>query len=237
MSGAVLIRRSGEADGVATVQLDRAHKANAYTQPMLARLREILCELAADSTVKTLILTGSGKHFCAGADRDELDARAGEDALDLASRETFDLLARMPQPVIAAIDGGAIGGGFELALACDLRICSPSARFAFPETKLGLVPAAGGMRRLVEMIGTARTKELVLFGRELDATTAHAWGIVSAIERDVATAATVIATAALSRDALAQRLAKSAIDAKAMGSEVALEAAIQAFLYERRAKR
>jgi len=222
-------------DGVAVITLARPEKANAYTQAMLARLRAHLDDLAVDASVTVVVVTGGRKHFSAGADLDELSVRCGRDALDLASRQTFDQLARMPQPVIAAIGGAAIAGGFEMALACDLRVCSPDARFALTETALGLVPAAGGMRRLVHILGAARTKDLVLCGREIDAPTAHAWGIVNSIEGDVLARAMAVARSLQSRDAVAQRLAKMAIDATAAGGvDGALEAAIQAFLYERR---
>jgi enoyl-CoA hydratase/carnithine racemase len=237
MSGTVHFETLGDQGAVALIRLARPEKANAYTQPMLARLSELLTGLAADESVRALVLIGSDRHFCAGADRSELDARRGQDALDLLSRRTFDQLARMPQPVIAAIEGAAVAGGFELALACDFRICTPDARFALPETKLGLIPAAGGMRRLVQQIGAARTKELVLLGRELDAATAQAWGIVNAIEADVLAAAVAMASSLRARDAVAQRLAKTAIDATGSGCDVALEGAMQAFLYERRGRR
>src|SRR5262245_22340777 len=143
MSGSVELTRVGESACVAVLTFARPEKANAYNEPMLARFRELLRALAADASVRAIVVTGAGKHFCAGADRAELDQRRGEDALDLASRLAFDELACMPQPVVAAIGGAAVGGGFELALACDLRLCTPDAHFALPETELGLIPAAG----------------------------------------------------------------------------------------------
>jgi enoyl-CoA hydratase/carnithine racemase len=143
----------------------------------------------------------------------------------------------MPQPVIAAIEGAAFGGGFELALACDYRISTAEARFALPETKLGLIPAAGGIRRLGQLVGLARTKEIVLFGRELDAATALAWGVVNAIHPDVVAAAVETAESLHARDAVAQRVAKAAIDSLGCANDAMLESAIQAFLYERKLPR
>jgi enoyl-CoA hydratase len=237
MSGAVALSMVGDSERVAIIKFDRPSSANAYTQPMLIELIRILGELAKDRHVRSVVFAGVGKHFCAGADRHELQQRRGEDALDLASRGAFDLLARMPQPVIAAIDGAAFGGGFELALACDYRISTAQARFALPETKLGLIPAAGGIRRLLQTVGLARTKEIVLFGRELDAVTALAWGVVNAIHTDVVATAVETAMSLHSHDAVALRVAKAAIDSLDCANDSLLESAIQAFLYERKLSR
>jgi enoyl-CoA hydratase len=237
MSGRVELSMVGDSDSVALIKFDRPARANAYTQAMLIELIRILGELAKDRRVRSIVFAGVGKHFCAGADRHELQQRRGEDALDLASRGAFDLLARMPQPVIAAIEGAACGGGFELALACDYRISTAGARFALPETKLGLIPAAGGIRRLGQLVGLARTKEIVLFGRELDATTALAWGVVNAVHPDVVAAAVETAESLHARDAVAQRVAKAAIDSLGCANDAMLESAIQAFLYERKLSR
>jgi len=230
----VEVGASTAAPNTAIITLVRPERANAYTQPMLARLSDILRELSLNTSVRAVVVTGTGPHFCAGADRGELDERCGEDSLDLLSRRTFDQLARMPQPVIAAIRGAAFGGGLELALACDVRVCALDARLALPETRLGLMPAAGGVRRLVPLIGPSRTKELVLWGRELDAATALAWGVVTATDADVIGAALGLAASISRGDAVAQRLAKTSIDAAVAADDTALEAAIQAFLYERR---
>ena len=237
MTGEVELTRLREPTGTVIITLSRPGKANAYTQAMLARLNEIVSELEQDPTVRALIIAGGGVHFCSGADRDEILRRNGEDALDLLSRRVFDGIARTRHATVAAINGAAFGGGFELALACDLRVCGPSARFALPETTLGLIPAAGAIQRLVRMVGVARTKELVMFGRELDGTTAHQWGIASAVELNALDAAVAITNSLQSRDCIAQRLAKCAIDASPSRADMALESATQAFLYDRRARR
>ncbi|MCC6812279.1 MAG: enoyl-CoA hydratase/isomerase family protein [Deltaproteobacteria bacterium] len=232
------IERGGTASHIVLIRLQRPEKSNAYTQPMLDQLATTLTALRDDTTVRAVVITGAGdRAFCAGADRHELDARAGIDALDLESRRVFDMVADAPWPTVAAINGVAAGGGFELALACDVRICHPSTRLFLPEVRLGLIPAAGGTRRLTSIVGPARSKEVILFGRELDAATALAWGLVSEIVSDVAKRATELAERAGTYDPVALRLAKGAIDTAVRSSTADVEGLSQALLYERRRAR
>lgn len=168
------------ADGLGLIRLNRPEAANAYTQLMLHDLEVVLKDFAADPKVALVAITGSDdKYFCAGADLKEMAQRKPEEAADLLSARLFDDIAVYPKPVIAAINGPAIGGGLELALACDLRISTPGATFALPEVSLGILPAAGGIRRLPPLIGAGRAKEMILFARKIDAQTALDWGLVN----------------------------------------------------------
>lgn len=183
------VSRVGPSNELLLLRLDRPHVANAYTNAMLQRFHDAFTEARADSSLCGAIVTGTGRTFCAGADISELRKRNAEDALSLLSREVFDAWAGAPWPTIAAVNGPAVGGGFELALACDLRICTEEAFFQLPETKLGLLPAAGGIRRLVVEIGAARVKETAFFARKIDAGTALAWGLVTQVAQDTLAAA------------------------------------------------
>ena len=227
--------RSTQCDDVWIVTLDRASRANAYTTDMLRDFANLLDEAEHAVDIRAAVITGAGGAFSGGADLGELSSRDEKDALDLLSRDVFDRWARAPWPTIAAITGAAVGGGFELALACDVRVCGRHARFAFPELSHGLVPAAGGIRRLVAQVGTARTSELVLFARTLDAETAVSWGIAAAVVDEPLAYAVDWARGRRSPDAIAARLAKMLIE-DAAGGLVGrnVEAIAQALCYRRR---
>ena len=170
---------------VATVTLDRAAKLNALTAGMLKALEAACAALDQDEAVRAVIVvSASPKAFCAGADILEWGPLG---ALGMWQRwirdghRVFDRLARLRQPTIAAIGGIAYGGGLELALACDLRIASVDARFAFPEVTVGAVPGWAGSQRLPRVIGAGRAKQLILSGQPIDAATAAAWGLVNEV--------------------------------------------------------
>ena len=249
--------RTGAGGQVLLVTLDNPRRANAYTTPMLVQLRSLLADArsAAESRAKApappgraatqsvaesrsiaaAVITGSAGYFCAGADLDELAARGAEDAFALLSREVFDLLADAPWPTIAAIDGAAVAGGLELALACDLRVCSARSVFRFPEVELGLVPAAGGVRRLVAEVGLARAREVILFGRTLDAQAALQWGLVAHVVDDPLPHAVGLAETAAQRDPVCLTVAKLLLQERAGASPGrGAEAIAQALLYGRR---
>ncbi len=227
--------RTGAGGQVLLVTLDNPRRANAYTTPMLVQLRSLLADARGDRSLCAAVITGGAGYFCAGADLDELAARDAEDAFALLSREVFDMLADAPWPTIAAIDGPAVAGGFELALACDLRICSARSVFRLPEVELGLVPAAGGIRRLVGEVGLARAKEVILFGRTLDAATALQWGLVAHVVDDPLSHAVGLAEAAAKRDPVCLTVAKLLLQERAGTSPArGNEAIAQALLYARR---
>lgn len=225
----------GSDQRIALLRLNRPNYANAYDKQMLSALEQQLKIFAADDSIRGLIITGEGYHsFCAGADKNELKNRRALDGLNLFSKSVFDFLANMPIPTIAAINGAAIGGGFELALACDIRIMTQTAKFAFPEITLGLTPAAGGLTRLQQVIGVSRAKEMILFGREIDAATALTWGLVSQLSDDVIADAFSLSTWLVSQDPLALRLAKYILNVDSSHGRHDLSSIAQALLYEQK---
>lgn len=233
--GGIAIDRVGARESVVVATLTRVERANAYTVHMLERLQRLLASARNDSSVSCLIITGAGNVFCAGADRWEIDARIDEDGLALLSREVFDAIAAAPWPVVAAINGPAVGGGLELALAADLRLCTPNASFRLPEVSLGLLPAAGGIRRLVEQVGSARAKELVLFDGNIDAFKAAQWGIVSEVVADPLAAAIDRAELLATRSRICLTAGKLLINERSGAlTATASEAVAQALLYGRR---
>lgn len=199
---------------LAVIALARPQKANAYHQPMLAELDAALGALEGRSDLAAVVVEARGRAFCAGADLSEIASRSPEAALNLASQRVFRRLARLPQVTIAAVHGSAFAGGMELALSCDLRLGTPSARFCMPETSLGIIPAAGGTQLLPRIIGVARAKEMILLGREIGAQEALRWGLISEVvaEDELGARARELAAAIARRGALALRLAKEAID-------------------------
>ncbi len=171
-------------DGIAVVRVNRPDKLNALNSALIAQLDDAFRALAADDAVHALVLTGAGeKAFVAGADIGELaqmdpiggvrTSRQGQDA--------FRFLERMPKPVIGAINGFALGGGLELALACHLRLASENAKFGLPEVKLGIIPGYGGTVRLPRLVGKGRALELILTGEMIDAQEAYRIGLVNRV--------------------------------------------------------
>jgi enoyl-CoA hydratase len=201
-------------DGVVVVRLNRP-PMNPLSRALLEALRDVAHGLAGDAQVKAVVVAGSDKALAAGADISEFSDQAGARVIEAAFRESFDAVAAIPRPVIAAIRGYALGGGLELAMACDLRVASESARVGQPEILLGIIPGAGGTQRLARLVGPARAKELVWSGRQVRADEALAIGLV-----DRVVAADEVEGAALhwARDfgrgaVVAMGLAKRAIDA------------------------
>jgi enoyl-CoA hydratase len=159
------------------VTLDRPEARNAIDLATITRLHSI-CE-ALERSPKILVITGSGGTFAAGADLRELRDRTREDALVGINSTLFERVRRLPLPTIAAVNGPAIGGGAELAYACDFRIATPAARFGNPEVSLGILAAAGACWRLRELVGEPLANEMLLAGRQLDAAAALAGGLVN----------------------------------------------------------
>ncbi|WP_217709559.1 enoyl-CoA hydratase/isomerase family protein [Amycolatopsis sp. Hca4] len=167
--------------GVATIRIDRP-PANAVDPAMIAEFREVLPPLADDPEVRCLVITGTGKFFIAGADIAVM--RDLSDVNQAKMRGWIDvqrILERAPKPVIAAMNGHALGGGAELALACDLRILSAAASFGYPEITLGLFPGAGGSQRLPRLVGPHRAKRLMIEGTRLTAQQALEFGLVDRV--------------------------------------------------------
>ena len=174
-------------DRVAVITLNRPDRMNTLGGTMKADLARAFFELARnDDQVRAVLVTGSGdKAFCAGADIKEraTDVVRGTEyyVRQKATHELFRNIEEFEKPVVAAINGVALGGGLEIALCCDLRIAADHARFGLPEIKLGVIPAAGGTQRLPRVIGEARAKELILTADLVDAETALRYGLVSRV--------------------------------------------------------
>jgi enoyl-CoA hydratase/carnithine racemase len=177
----VSLTRRGSA---AILTIERPDRLNALSRDTLHAIGLLARQAIADQAVRAIVVTGTGdKAFCAGADlkeRQGMDENAVRVQLGLY-RDELGALDRSPKPVIAALNGVALGGGLELALVCDLRVAAPTAVLALPETTLGIIPGAGGTQRLPRLVGEARAKELILLGRRLGAAEALAWGLVNRV--------------------------------------------------------
>jgi len=173
----VLIDRQ---DGVATVTLNRPDALNALSMALRNRIAQVFAELEEDTGVEAIVLTGAGRAFTVGLDLKELGGETqGVEAVE--SRDLGAILGSMSKPVIGAVNGFAITGGFEIALMCDFLIASPEAKFADTHARVGVVPGWGLSQRLPRLIGINRAKELSLTGNYLDAETACAWGLVNRV--------------------------------------------------------
>jgi methylglutaconyl-CoA hydratase len=176
--------RVDQRGAVAIWTLDRPDRANALSRAALLSIGTLAREAATNPSIRAVVLTGSGeKAFCAGADLKERQAMSDQDVRDQVDlyRSELGVLDRLPKPVVAAINGVALGGGLELALCCDLRIAAGHAQLGLPETSLGVIPGAGGTQRLPRAVGEGRAKEMILLGRRLTAYEALAWGLVQRV--------------------------------------------------------
>ncbi|MEO3748956.1 enoyl-CoA hydratase-related protein [Plantactinospora sp. B5E13] len=169
---------------VRVIRVDRPDRRNALDLATKSALASALRAAEADGTVGAVVLTGSDRYFVAGTDIGELARLSVADHLRLRTGEVFDVVDQLDKPTIAAVEGFALGGGCELALACDLVVAGESARFGQPEIRVGLVPGAGGLSRLVRAAGRHRALRFVLTGDQVGATEAYGLGIVSEIVPD-----------------------------------------------------
>ncbi|MGR0221500.1 enoyl-CoA hydratase/isomerase family protein [Agromyces sp. ZXT2-6] len=211
--------------------LNRPDKRNAIDQATIDALHALCEELEADPRI--LILTGSGGVFASGADIAQLRERRAADALAGINANAFVRVNELPMPVIAAVEGWALGGGAELAYAADIRIATPDARFGNPETGLGIIPAAGATWRLPEIVGSARAAEVLLTGRIVDAAEALSIGLVTGVHpaADLLAEAHVIADRIAKNDPAATMATKRVLRApRADHPRIDLEA--QAELFE-----
>jgi enoyl-CoA hydratase len=211
--------------------LHRPHKRHAIDQATIDELHALCAEL--ETTPKTLILTGAGGVFAAGADIAQLRERRADDALRGINAHAFVRVAALPMPVIAAIDGYALGGGAELAYAADIRIGTPSLAIGNPETGLGIIAAAGAAWRLKEIVGDARAIEILLTGRTVKADEAVRIGLVSALHEpaDLLDAAHAIADRIARNDGAATAATKRVFRAP-RDQHPAVDLAEQAVLFE-----
>lgn len=169
-------------DGITILTINRREALNSLNNSVIAELECALYGLDLDASVKAVVITGAGeKAFVAGADIREMSELSSVEAHDFATRgqRLMLLIGKMRKPVIAAVNGYALGGGLELALACDFIYASGNAKFGFPEVGLGIMPGFGGTQNLARLIGPNKTKELVLSGRVINSAKAMEWGIVN----------------------------------------------------------
>ena len=168
-----------ELDDRVVVTLRRPESRNAINAAMIGELHDVCAAL--EQHPRLLLITGDGGTFAAGADIGELRERGREQALQGINSRLFDRVARLPLPTVAAVDGYALGGGAELAYACDIRLASPAAIFGNPEPGLGILAAAGACWRLRELVGASVAKQVLLAGRRLDADDALRFGLVAEV--------------------------------------------------------
>src|SRR5215471_4605467 len=221
--------------GVVQIELSRPEVRNALNLEMIRELEQTLAELATQDDVRALVLFGAGgQAFASGADISELRERTHREAFLSINAGFFQKLEDFARPTIAAIEGYALGGGLELALACDLRVASRSARVGLPETTLGIYPAAGGTWRLPRLIGLGRAKELVFTGRVVEAAEAFSLGIFERLcEPGEALAEAMDLAGTIARNApLALQVAKLSLNLVGRGGDpTPLERAGQALLF------
>jgi enoyl-CoA hydratase/carnithine racemase len=204
-------------EGVGTVTLNRPAAANALSMELAGALGHAFAQLRGDESLRAVIVTGAGaKAFCAGADLKERRAMTLEETRSFLRllNSSVDAVAAFPRPVIAAINGAAFGGGLELALACDFRIAADTAEMGLVETRLGIIPGAGGTQRLARIAGPAVAKELILTGRRIGAARALAAGVVTEVvpASELPAAAMRLAAELAGAGPLALAQAKRAID-------------------------
>ncbi|WP_341253839.1 enoyl-CoA hydratase/isomerase family protein [Euzebya pacifica] len=215
--------------GVLTITLARPDAANSRNQAMRRELAEVYTAVAVDDTVRVVVLTGKGdRHFCAGMDLKE----AGQPETPVERRERLrsardiEQLARLPRPTVAAINGYALGGGFEMALACDMRVMATDAKVGLTEVRHGLMPGGGGTQRLPRLIGAAKAAELLYLGKVLDGPAAEQLGLVNAAvpAADLHDRVSTLAGALAKQSLTALRATKETLLA---GAELPLSAGIE----------
>jgi enoyl-CoA hydratase len=203
--------------GISIITINRPDKLNALNQKVMKELHACFEGLRDDADVKTVILTGSGeKAFVAGADISELaveTALSGKET-SLAGQRTLDLIENLGKPVLAAVNGYALGGGCELAMACTLRIASENARFGQPEVRLGIIPGYAGTQRLPRLVGKGRALELILTGDPVSAQEAYRIGLVNLVVplKDLMASAESLARKMMANGPLALRFAMEAVN-------------------------
>lgn len=212
--------------GWVQITLNRPAVKNALNTATLAALAQALARADADPAIHAALIHGAEGNFAAGADIAEIETKTSAEAARDPRKAHWAAIRGFSKPLIAAVDGFALGGGLELALMADLILVDPDARLGLPETNLGLIPGAGGTQRLLALAGRARASRMVLTGEMIDGTTAHQWGIAAYLATGpVLDEATALATRIARRAPLALQAAKAAL--------VAGDEAARAFTTER----
>ncbi len=204
-------------DGIGIITVNRPKALNALNADTMAELDGLVDAIAKDPSVKVVIITGSGdKAFVAGADIAYMQALSAVEgrAWGKAGQTVFDKIENLPQPVIAAVNGFALGGGNELAMACDIRIASDKAKFGQPEVTLGITPGFGGTQRLPRLVGKGRAKELLYTGDMVDAAEAYRIGLANKVvaPEELMDAAKALALKIMSRSPVAVAMCKAAVN-------------------------
>ncbi len=210
---------------LARLELNRPDKLNALSPEMLTLLEDAIGRIEANQGCRAVVVSAAGdRAFCVGADIKAWSTLAPIDMWRTWTRNghrVFDRLANLRQPTIAAIDGLALGGGLELALACDLRIASPRTALALPEVTIATVPGWGGTQRLSRLVGPARAKQMVLTGERVDAATACQWGLVNELAEDPRARAHAVAERIAGNAPVSVQIAKQILDSFADASRAA----------------
>jgi enoyl-CoA hydratase len=198
-------------NNVFIINLNRPESLNALNSDMVAELGQAFDELIANPEAKVIIITGE-KNFAAGADITNMVELTPEEAYAFAFSPIYNKIAGCPKPVIAAIEGFALGGAMELALCCDLRIAAPGAKLGFPEITLGIFPGAGGTQRLPRLIGPAKAKNLIYTGKIIKGDVALEYGLVDTLADNPLEEATKLAESLATKPSVALKLVKECID-------------------------
>lgn len=222
-------------ENIGLLTINRPDKLNAISNELTSELSQLLGEIENDEELRVLIITGAGdKAFVAGADIKELvdrDAKIGR-RVSRERQEIFSRIENLQIPVIGAINGYALGGGLEIALACSIRVCSEKAQFGAPEVKLGIIPGDGGTQRLPRLVGLGRAMEMILTGDFIDAQEAYRIGLVNKVfpHEEMMDGAMELAQRIASRPPLAVRYAKEAVN-RSQGGDAVSGFALESYLH------
>ncbi len=202
---------------IGLLTINRPKVLNALNRETMTEISKVVGKIATDPEVAVLIITGAGeKSFVAGADISEMRTLSALEGRSWSKfrQATFNAIENLPQPVIAAVNGYALGGGCELAMSCDIRIASEKAKFGQPEVLLGVVAAFAGTQRLPRLVGKGRAKELLFTGDQIDAAEAYRIGLVNKVvpDSELLTAAKALAAKIISRSPVAVQLCKAAVN-------------------------
>jgi enoyl-CoA hydratase len=222
-------------DGIAFLTINRPQQLNALNKQTLSEINESFEALREDNEVKVVVLTGSGeKAFVAGADIKEFAHFSGEEGSELAKNghmSVFNLIEEFPKPVIAAVNGFALGGGLELAMSAHVRVASDNARMGLPETSLGVIPGYGGTQRLPQLIGKGRALEMIFSAKMIDAQTALDYGLVNRVvpQEELMQVAEEMARSFMKNSIVAMGFAIEAVNAGLLEGSMGYDVEVQAF--------
>ena len=221
--------------GIALVTLNRPKQLNALNRKLLNELNQVFEGLRDDASTKVVLLTGAGdKAFVAGADIKEFSSFNGEQGTELSKEghmSVFNLIEEFPKPVIAVVNGFALGGWLELAMSAHLRVASENARMGLPETSLGLIPGYGGTQRLPQLIGKGRALEMIFSAKMIDAETALGYGLVNQVvpQEELLDSAKKLAESFMKNSIIAMGFAIESVNAGLLEGSVGYDVEVQAF--------